>query len=71
MVYVAVLEDGHGGRCLAALQRLAEMDAEDAEYEVWRMVDEEAWGVTKPSSIGSCKLKVLPPSCPPYQPCIT
>jgi hypothetical protein len=43
MVHVAIPEDGHGGRFRAELQRLAEMGAEDAEYEVWRMVGDGAW----------------------------
>jgi SprT-like family protein len=44
MVHVAVPEDdGHGPRFRAELQRLAEAGAEDAEYETWRMVNDDAW----------------------------
>jgi hypothetical protein len=43
MVHVAVPEDGHGTGFRTELRRLAEMGVEDAEYEVWRMVGDEAW----------------------------
>jgi hypothetical protein len=43
MVHVARPEDGHGAPFRTELQRLAEMGAEGAEYEVWRMVGDDAW----------------------------
>ena len=43
MVHVAWPEDGHGAPFRSELQRLAEMGAEEAEYEVGRMVGDEAW----------------------------
>lgn len=43
MVHVAVPEEGHGARFRAELQRIAEAGDKDAEFEVWRMVGDQAW----------------------------
>ena len=43
MAHVARPQDGQGAPFRTELQRLGEMGAEDAEYEVWRMVGDDAW----------------------------